>query len=164
MVSLACCGFATRFRVLTACFCLIMASPLVFVFFHLCHTEPEINSQLRMLSFGSLCYHQQKHNYSRTSLLLTVSYAPTDKISHMFSLNKTSIIPTTDTKYWPQRANTYKLNLFITDTLYYTIDFLDILLKLLFAALANYWKTRRLCSITVLGAALHCSQCLNTAN
>ena len=50
--------------------------------------------------------------------------------SHMFSLKKKpSLIRTADTKSWPQRANTYKLNLFITETLYFTIDFFDILLS-----------------------------------
>ena len=49
-----------------------------------------------------------------TSLIRTVHLVPRN--AHTFFVKITSIIRTTDTKSRPQRENSYKLNLFITDT------------------------------------------------
>ena len=54
-----------------------------------------------------------------TSLLRTVSYVPKKILIHQFSkkplCNTDPLIRTTDTKSRPLGANSYKLNLFITD-------------------------------------------------
>ena len=49
-----------------------------------------------------------------TSLIRTVHLVPGN--AHTFFVNISSIIRTTDTKSRPQRENSYKLSLFITDT------------------------------------------------
>ena len=56
-----------------------------------------------------------------TSLIHTIPYYGQFPMSwqnsHIFSLKKTSLIQTLsnmDTKSWPQRVNSFKLNLFIT--------------------------------------------------
>ena len=58
-----------------------------------------------------------KSNMSVRTPLYYGQFAMSRQTSHSFSLKKkNSIIRTMDTKSRPQRVNSYKLNLFVTDT------------------------------------------------
>ena len=81
---------------------------------------------VRILIFSDTNFHYSRTSRHRqlsntdTSLLRTVSHVPT-KFSYIFFKHKPlqyglSLMRTTDTKSRPQWVNSYKLNLFITDT------------------------------------------------
>ena len=66
-------------------------------------------------------YNDLQSNLSVRTPLYYGQFSMSRQISHIFSFKKTlkyglSLIRTTDTKSRPQRVNSNKLNLFITDT------------------------------------------------